>query len=443
VTTLLHILAWIALVYFLTVDAAYLAMAARTLWKARHDPEDVLYDGYDVLYRSPFTPPVSVLAVADRPASEMLALIRDLRVLDYGEYEVVLVDDGSFPETFPALYAESGLGAVPGPVRRQVSGAAVTGIYSPPSWPGLKVVRTESGERTALLNAGVNVARYPIVCVLASDAVLEKGSLLRLVRPFMDHPAETAATAGVIGAPAEDLAASLAGDAFWYRPAELSLLAGACWTVRRDMVVEVGGWRPGAADGHADLVFRLHRSLRWSRRPYRVELVDEAVVARREPGDLRSSLRRDGRRERDIVAALTGARSSTGNPRYGVFGLVWLPFSWLADVVGPFVETVGYVAVVAGAVTGLIEPSFLVLFLLAALGCRLALALAAIALRQPRLESAASAPPLGPMLGAAAVRELGYRQLANLWRLRPAVAALGAGPPRPRRAEQRPRPGAG
>ena len=92
-TIVLDILAWTALVYFLVVDVVSTAIATRTLWEARHDLEGAPHRGYDVLYRSPFTPPVSVLVLADRSADETMALMRDLQLLEFNEYEVVLVDD--------------------------------------------------------------------------------------------------------------------------------------------------------------------------------------------------------------------------------------------------------------------------------------------------------------------------------------------------------------
>lgn len=440
-TVLVDIFAWMALVYFLIIDAVSAAIATRTLWETGHDLEQVPYGGYDVLHRSPFTPPVSILVPARRPADETVALMRDLRLLEFGEYEVVVLDDGGVAEVFPALYAEFDLRRVAGPIRRQVTGAAVTGVYSPPSWPGLRVVRTGSGGRATLLNAGLNVARYPVVCVLADDAVLEKGALLRLVKPFMDHPDETVAAAGIVGGRAEHVTASLAGRAVWYRPDALSLVTGACCAFRKDTAIGVDGWGPADDHSHVDLILRLHRSMRWSKRPYRMVFVDDAVASCRPPGRWFSAARPWGGRQADIVRALTVAGPATGAPRYGLLGVLWLPLAWLVDVAGPFIETAGYAAVIGGAVAGVLEPSFLALFLVAAIGCRLALALAAVTLRQPQLEGSRSAAGLPALLGRAAVQEVGYRQVAALWRLGSVIGALeecGRGARGGRRSARRP-----
>jgi cellulose synthase/poly-beta-1,6-N-acetylglucosamine synthase-like glycosyltransferase len=65
----------------------------------------------------------------------------------------------------------------------------------------LTVVRkTSVGRRSDALNAALNVARHPLVCMVDADSLLEPEALVQVARPFVEDPANVVASGGVIRA---------------------------------------------------------------------------------------------------------------------------------------------------------------------------------------------------------------------------------------------------
>jgi cellulose synthase/poly-beta-1,6-N-acetylglucosamine synthase-like glycosyltransferase/peptidoglycan/xylan/chitin deacetylase (PgdA/CDA1 family) len=106
------------------------------------------------------TEPVSVIVPAYNEKEGIEAAVRSLAGGDYGQVEVVVVDDGSTDET--AALAE-GLGL-----------------------KNVRVVRTPNGGKANALNTGVALARYDLIVMVDGDTIFEPESIRRLVQPFAD-----------------------------------------------------------------------------------------------------------------------------------------------------------------------------------------------------------------------------------------------------------------
>src|SRR5439155_19512401 len=70
------------------------------------------------------------------------------------------------------------------------------------------------------------------------------------------------------------------------------------------------------------------------------------------------------------------------NPRYGILGLVSMPYFFLFEMLGPFAEVVGYATVLLSWFLGILNPGFFLLFLAVAILYGVFLSLAAILLEE-------------------------------------------------------------
>src|SRR6185437_15998418 len=75
--------------------------------------------------------------------------------------------------------------------------------------------------------------------------------------------------------------------------------------------------------------------------PYRIEFVADPVCWTEVPEDLGSLSRQRRRWHRGLGQTLWRHRRAVGNPRYGAFGLLALPYFVLFEFLGPVVETLG------------------------------------------------------------------------------------------------------
>src|SRR5205807_7965632 len=80
--------------------------------------------------------------------------------------------------------------------------APVKAIYNSWSEPRLLVLDKDSaGSKADAINAGLNLATSPYVCVVDADSILEKESLLRIMAGVLSDPRRVVAGGGIVAVP--------------------------------------------------------------------------------------------------------------------------------------------------------------------------------------------------------------------------------------------------
>lgn len=106
--------------------------------------------------------------------------------LHYPEFEVIVVADGPKDRTLEVLKEAFRLVPVEVVYRRVLPSKPVRGIYRSTLYPNLVVVDKENGGKADALNAGLNLARYPLFCSVDADSLLDAQALLRASRLFLE-----------------------------------------------------------------------------------------------------------------------------------------------------------------------------------------------------------------------------------------------------------------
>lgn len=444
---------WFVLGYFLVLNSAYLLLLSLAALEFARHLRRVPFAGYDEAYASPLTQPVSVIVPAFNEGPGIVEAVRAMLALRYPEFEVLVVDDGSSDDTYARLAQAFDLVVVPRVVAAEVP---VTGrlvdVSVPRSSIPLVVVRKENGGKADALNTGINVARYPLVCMVDADSVLDPDALITVSKPFADDPAKVVATGGVVRAangckivggrivdvqmPAtwlpriqvvEYLRAFLMGRTGWSRLGALAIISGAFGLFRRDVLVEVGGLAHGCIGEDADLVVRIHGHMRRQRRPYRIVFVAEPVAWTEVPTTMDVLARQRRRWHRGLTQTLWRNRSMMLNPRYGRIGLVTLPYYLVFELLAPVVELVGIAAALIGLAVGAVNLTYALLFVMVALAYAILLSIAALALEEFSFHRYRRWRDLGLAIACAFVENLGYRQLTAVWRLQGMWAEIKGG----------------
>jgi cellulose synthase/poly-beta-1,6-N-acetylglucosamine synthase-like glycosyltransferase len=107
----------------------------------------------------------------------------------------------------------------------------------------------------------------------------------------------------------------------------------------------------------------------------------------------------------------------TFNRRYGRLGLLAMPHILIVDVAGPLIEVAGYILLPLLWLSGLIHMGFFVAFLALTILLGLVISIGALILEEFCLRRHASASALLKLCGVAVLENIGYRQLANIWRI--------------------------
>lgn len=438
----LELLAVVALVYYAILNGLYLLFTAIAWRGITHHRRERAYSATAEAFSSPLTPPVSLLLPAYNEEAGIVESVRSLLGLRYPEFEIVVVSDGSSDGTLGRLREAFELVPVRKALRDGIPTMPVRAAYSSRRHPELSVVDKENGGKADALNCGVNVARYPYVCAIDADAMLEEDALLRVAKPMLQDPDLVAATGGIVriangcvvehgqvkavGLPRSRLAtmqvveyfrAFLVGRVGWSRIGSLLIISGAFGLFRRSLVEAVGGWATNTVGEDVELVLRLHRHLRERGEEYRIEFVPDPVCWTEAPEDLRQLSRQRRRWQRGLAEALWSHRRLWGNPRYGLLGTVAVPYFLFFELLGPVLQLLGYPFVVAAFALGAVALPFLLAFLAMALLLGILLSVSALALEEFSFRRHARGREVARLLLFAVLENLGYRQLNDFWRL--------------------------
>lgn len=422
------------------VSVVHLVVAAWTFWRrARPAPRSIdLWSRYEDL-----APPVSVIAPAFNEELSVVDSVRALLTLEYPEYEVIVVNDGSKDRTLQVLIDAFGLRPSSRTQVAALQRTRVVGVWASPHHPKLLVVDKENGRKADAANAGIGFASMPLVCVIDADSIIEADGLLRATEPFMTDNGSLIAVGGAIriangcqvrGGHLERVALSphwlprfqaveylrafLTARVASAQLGILVLISGAFGIFNRQALIEIGGYRHDTVGEDLEIVTRLRRHMYERGAPHRIAFVPEVVCWTEAPETLSGLRNQRSRWQQGALETLVRHRRMIGNPRYGRLGLVSMPLLVLEDVIGPPLELLGYLLIPICWLLGLLAPELALAFLFLTVVFGAAISIATLALEERQLRRMPSAVDLGRLALAALIENFGYRQVNLVFRLR-------------------------
>jgi cellulose synthase/poly-beta-1,6-N-acetylglucosamine synthase-like glycosyltransferase len=381
-----HTLFW----YYLASNLAYLTMLIVALKTSAAHQRSLKSYRLAWFKESPLAPPITIIVPAHNEEKSIRVAVRNLLELDYPQLEVIVVNDGSEDRTLEEIREEFRLRPVRAVYIPQAESAPVRGLYRSEVNASLLVIDKESGGSKAdAVNAGLNAATSPYICVVDADSVLERDALLRIMLPIMADPKRVVAVGGIIrvlnGSEIEGgqlrrvrlphksieviqvieyLRAFLIGREAWGQGNMLTIISGAFGVFRTDLVRAVGGYRSRSIGEDFDLVARLHRHLLEKSADYRIHFVPDPMCWTEVPSDLKSLGRQRARWQKGLLDVLWPNRDMLFRPRYGRIGCFALPYLWLFELFAPIVEIGGIVTIVLAACLGVLSREFFLQFLI-------------------------------------------------------------------------------
>ena len=342
--------------YVAAINAIYFLLIVAGFFALRQSRDRLSEEERDALLRSPLLPPVAVLAPAYNEAATCRDSVRAMLGLRYPNHEVVVINDGSKDDTLQILIDEFRLYRSGRTPSGNLPCKPIRAIYESRDPIRLVVIDKENGGKADSLNAGINVARAPLVCAVDSDSLMESDALLYVAEPFLQDDS-TLASGGLIRvvndctvaggrvtdvrAPrhfvplfqaVEYLRAFLGGRVAFSFFNALLIISGAFGLFRRDAVLEAGGYRTSTVGEDMELVVRMHRLWREAKRRYQIVFVPEPVCWTEVPETLRVLKRQRNRWQRGTVDSIGMHKRMLLNPRYGVVGLFGMPYFFLFEM---------------------------------------------------------------------------------------------------------------
>jgi cellulose synthase/poly-beta-1,6-N-acetylglucosamine synthase-like glycosyltransferase len=395
------------------------------------------------LRSSPFTPPISLLVPARNEELCIVASVGSLLQLDYPQLEVIVVNDASSDQTMAVLRENFALHRATMVYVAEIPTAPVTAMYRSLSHPQLLVLDKKSaGCKADAINAGINAASSPYVCVVDADSILERDSLSRIMAGVISDPARVIAVGGIVrilngskvegavlrevGLPKkhiemlqiiEYLRAFLVGREAWAAFNLLPIISGAFGIFRRDLLLEVKGFRADAVGEDFDLVVRLHRYLHDHKIEYHINFIPDPTCWTEAPSDYSSLARQRARWHKGLLDTLWSRRDMLFKMRYGAVGWIILPYMWLFECFSPLIELFGYVTIILAAMLGFLSQHFFLQFLLFGYAFATLMSVGSVLLEEMNYRRYSSWRDVAWLLLYCFFEHFPYRQLTMFWRL--------------------------
>ena len=434
-----HTLFW----YYLASNLGYLTMLIVALkTSAAHQRR---LDSHRLKWRreTPLAPPITIIAPAHNEESSIRVAVRNLLELDYPQLEVIVVNDGSEDRTLEEILEEFRLRLVRAVYVPEAESARVRGLYRSEVDARLVVVDKEpGGSKADAVNAGLNAATSPYVCVVDADSILEHDALLRIMVPILKDPLRVVAVGGIIRVlngseiagghlrrvrlprksieviqAIEYLRAFLIGREAWGQGNMLMIISGAFGVFRTDLVRAVGGYRPRAIGEDFDLVARLHRYLLQQGADYHICFVPDPMCWTEVPSDLKSLGRQRARWQKGLLDVLWPNRDMLFHWRYGRIGCLALPYLWLFELSAPVIEIGGIATIVLAACLGVLSREFFVQFLLFGYAFATMISIGAVLQEEITYKRYNDWQDVARLLSYCFLEHFPYRQLHMIWRL--------------------------
>ena len=430
------------ILYFITLNSLYLTFTAIAFFELRRRRRRWTPREISGVMQSPATPPISIVLGAYNEQLSVVASVRSLLALNYPAFEVVVVNDGSSDGTLAALQGAYGLVEAPLSHAQAIPTERIRGLYRSPTTPDIVVIdKVNGGSKADAINAGLNAARHPLVCVIDADSLLENDALVRVVLPFIED-ARTVAVGGIMRVAngcaieggrvtevrlpknwlarfqvVEYLRAFLAGRVAQSTLNGLLIISGGFGVFRREVLLGAGGFEAGSIGEDMEIVTRIHRHCLEERRPYRIVFLPDPVCWTEVPETTRGLALQRNRWHRGTLDVLTRHSFMIGNPKYGRIGLFATPYYVVFEAFGPVVEGLGYVVTIAAACFGLINWPIARLLFIAALSYGVLVSVGAVLLEDVFFRRYRRLGDLLRLLLFGVVENFGYRQLTMWWRI--------------------------
>lgn len=438
----------IVFTYFIVLNTSYLALSVIAFRAVRRYAVRLRSLDVKETIAHAGAPPITLIAPAFNEEATAVESVRSLLSLNYPEYEVVVVNDGSKDATVERLIEAFDLRPFPKMSTFDVDTAEILQTYRSRRHPHLWLVDKKNGGKADALNAGLCFCRTPLFCAMDADTLLERDALTRVVRPFLED-ARTIAAGGIIriangctieGGAVTDvrlprnlvarfqvleyLRAFLVGRMGWDAVEGNLIISGAFGIFRRSTVIAAGGFSTDTVGEDMELVVRLHRYCREREIPYRISFVPDPVAWTEAPESIRILGRQRDRWQRGLSEALTMHRTMLLRPRYGRIGMAVMPHFYFLEMWGPLLEVMGYAVFLLTLLAGWTSLTYVSAFLMVTVVLGIALSVSALALEELAFRRYPRLSDLVRLFLLAVLENFGYRQLTAFWRLRGLIRFL-------------------
>ncbi len=428
--------------YFFIVNSVYLVLVISALVFVRKQMllSDIVKPSS--LFKSKIYKTISILVPAYNESGNIVESVESMLRLEYPDYEIIVVNDGSTDDTLERLIDHFKLEQTEIYYQKDIDHKEINAVYANPDFKDLKVVDKKNGGKADALNAGINISDKDLLCAIDADSILEQDVLKKLIQTFIRHK-DTIAAGGIVriinGCKIKDreikeihvpksflgrlqsveyIRAFLFGRVGWDALNSLVIISGAFGIFDRKAVIEVGGYLNDSVGEDIELIIRLHSYFLRNKKKYNIRFLPEPICWTEVPNDYKSLKNQRNRWHRGLADSLWRHKYMLFNPRYKHMGMFVLPFFLLFELLGPVIYMVSYIYLaIIFILPGYMNISFVILFLAVSIVYGMIVSLISVLAEEVAFKTYSSYKDIMVLALYSFLEGLGYRQIHAWWQL--------------------------
>jgi len=377
------------LAFALTIMSSYIVLGSISIFSLRKYLKENSFVNYQVILNSEMAPRLSLIAPAYNEGFTIEENVQSLLSLNYNNFEVIVVNDGSRDNTLQLLINAYALEPVNSKVTEHIPTKPINQVYKSQNkaFKKLTVIDKENGGKADALNVGINYSKNPFVVCIDVDCILEKDALLKLAKPYLElSDSRVIATGGVvriansclaeggrlvkIRAPQkylpriqvlEYLRAFLLGRMAWSKLDGLLLISGAFGMFDKEIAIKAGGYNPATVGEDMELVVRMRRFMIENNLKYSVFYIPDPICWTEAPENFTVFKKQRSRWTRGTMETLWAHKKMFFNPKYKILGLLSIPYWTFFEYLAPLLEIAGIFITIYLIAYGFISWKFFLL----------------------------------------------------------------------------------
>ena len=432
---------YFSLFYVVTVSTIYLVQLIFASFGLRKYVRSLRYIDYRRFLDSEHMVPISLLVPAYNESATIVDSVKNLLSLDFPEYELIVINDGSKDNTLALLIEAFALIPFPQPYKKSLQTEEIIEVYRSGKDIRLIVLDKKNGGKADALNAGVNVSSYPVVVTIDADSILEKSSLIKIIYSFVSDPT-CVAVGGIVRVGSgceivdgqlreiglsknpivalqttEYLRAFLTGRLGFDVMGMLLIISGAFGAFQKSALIEVGGYTRHCVGEDMELVIKLHKLMHQKKRKYSVRFLPDPICWTQPPERLSDLKKQRKRWHVGLIDSMLKHKDMVFNPKYGRIGMICLPYYWIFELAGPVIETFGYLFIPISFLLGVVNVWFMISFFLVAVLYGTILSVGALLLEENTFRKYPDLRQLLRLFFFSFVDNFGYRQINSVYKV--------------------------
>ena len=379
-------------IYFVVDLLMYLYSLYVFFFKYKADNTDLDFENH----------PISIVVPAYNEEVSIALCADMLSELDYPDFEVIVINDGSKDNTMQVLHEHYDLAERNEAIQSGINTAKVRKVYDVKG-KNIVVIDKENGGKADAVNVGINYAKGKYICTIDADSVLDMTALKAVVKPFIKNP-HTIVSGGQLAVAndvriennrvissrvpkniwvqwqiIEYIKSFLISRMAFSRINALLVMSGAFSLFKKSDLLEVGGFLSknnahpyivknigkGAQTVCEDMeiVVRLWKYKRDKKEKAKAEFLAEPVCWTEVPDNPKNLFKQRSRWHQGLGETLKIHRQMILEPKYGTTGLLGLPYYLFFEFLSPVVKLFSIAFVFVASYYGVLNLKWVLLLL--------------------------------------------------------------------------------